>query len=115
MIIIEQTDEDGTIIEFEFSDDMRAYKSYIKETEQYHSFGDKPAIVYASGYKCWYKNGKFHRENDQPAVVYPHGVKYWYKNDKLHRDNDQPAIVYVDGSKVWYKNGKLVKAEGPTK
>jgi hypothetical protein len=53
----------------------------------WHSFDDKPAIIYKncednqrSGSKWWYINGKQHRE-DGPAVIFPDGSQLWYLND----------------------------------
>ena len=50
---------------------------------EYHSIGDRPAIMWSNGNKCWYKNGKYHREGDKPAIIYSDGNKYWYKNGKF--------------------------------
>ena len=59
-------------------------------------------VIYYDGTKCWInKNGKFHRDNDKPAQIYKSGTKYWFKNGKFHRDNDKPALIYSDGSKYW--------------
>jgi len=42
---------------------------------------DGPAIEYADGTKCWYRDGRLHRE-DGPAVEHVGGSKYWYLNDR---------------------------------
>ena len=86
--------------------DYYSYNAY----GQLHSRGDKPAIVWPDGTKCWYKNGNCHRAGDNPAVISPDGTKYWYKNGKYHRDGDNPAIIYPDGTKFWYKNGNYITA-----
>jgi hypothetical protein len=66
-------------------------------------------IVYASGNKAWYLNGKYHRE-DGPATEWADGTKGWYLNDKLHRE-DGPAVEWADGYKEWFLNGKGVTEE----
>ena len=43
---------------------------------------DGPAIEFADGTKCWYRNGQRHRE-DGPAIEHANGDKYWYFRDKL--------------------------------
>lgn len=81
---------------------------YWKNTQgQLHREGDKPAIEYANGDKCWFQNGKRHRNGDQPAAECANGDKHWYQNGKLHRNGDQPAIEYASGNKIWYQNGKF--------
>lgn len=72
-----------------------------------HSFNDKPAVVFDTGRKEWFKRGSYHREDDKPAIVNSNGSQYWYKNGKYHRDNDKPAITYIFGESRWYQNGLL--------
>jgi len=39
------------------------------------------------------------------VLVYDSGSKEWYLNGKLHRE-DGPAYEDSDGTKIWYLNGK---------
>ena len=71
-----------------------------------HRDDDKPAAIYANGYKAWYKNNKLHRDNDKPAAIHSDGTKEWWVNGKRHRDNDQPAVIYASGARSWYKHGE---------
>ena len=64
---------------------------------------DGPAVEYANGSKCWYKEDKYHR-TDGPAAEYANGTKHWYKDGKLHR-TDGPPIESYNGSKYWYIDG----------
>jgi len=73
---------------------------------------DGPAVIYRSGSKAWYKNGKLHHRVDGPTIIYSNGGKAWYKNGELHRD-DGPAVIYSDGTKEWYKNGERHRDDGP--
>ena len=52
-----------------------------------------------------YRNAesRLHR-TDGPAVEYANGSKCWYKEDKYHR-TDGPAVELADGSKFWYIDG----------
>ena len=72
---------------------------------------DGPAIEYADGSKCWYKNGQRHR-TDGPAIERVDGTKHWYQNNHLHR-TDGPAIERADGTTGWYQNGRLHRTDGP--
>ena len=85
-------------------DEYGILRSYNKN-RKYHSFNDKPAIIYPNGSKYWYKNGNLHRGDDQPAIIYPDGTKHWCINGKHHRNNDKPAIIGSSGTKRWYVNG----------
>ena len=67
---------------------------------------DGPAIEYADGSKCWYKNGQRHR-TDGPAIERADGTKHWYQNNHLHR-TDGPAIERADGTTGWYIDGKVM-------
>jgi hypothetical protein len=89
---------------FEIEDDLTTYKSRLKETNLFHSFNGKPAIVSERGDKYWYINGKLHQK-DGPALVDRWGDKYWYIGGKRHRENG-PAIEWANGDKSWYINGK---------
>jgi len=45
---------------------------------------DGPAVEWANGNKCWYKNGKYHRKNG-PAIECANGDKeYWYNGKRLN-------------------------------
>ena len=44
-----------------------------------------------------------HRE-DGPAVEWADGDTCWYRDGKLHRE-DGPAVEYVDGSEEWWIDG----------
>ncbi len=46
---------------------------------------------------------------DQPAVMYASGGREWWQNGKLHRGGDLPAIVRANGSQEWYDNGIMYK------
>ena len=52
------------------------------------------------------ENNQFHSYNDQPAIIYANGAKKWFQHGSYHRDNDQPAIIWADGTKLWYQHGK---------
>ena len=67
------------------------------EDGKIHSIGDKPAVIWSSGNKFWYKNGKYHRDGDKPAVIWSNGDKSWYKNGKCHRDGGKPAVIWSTG------------------
>ena len=66
-------------------------------------------MVWASGTKRWYLNGKQHRE-DGPAIECADGTKRWYLNGELHRE-DGPAEEWASGTKYWYLNGKQLTEE----
>ena len=68
------------------------------------SYKTYEVLVYDSGSKEWYLNGKLHRE-DGPAVEWSDGDKEWWLNGKRHRE-DGPAIEWSNGYKEWYLNGK---------
>jgi hypothetical protein len=55
---------------------------------------------------CWYSpQYELNREDDKPAIIYNTGTKIWYKNGLRHRDNDKPAVEYYDGRRAYWKNG----------
>ena len=68
---------------------MRTY--YSKNYEPPEDASGEYLVIYSSGTKIWYLNGKYHRE-DGPAILWNNGNKHWYLNGKLHR-KDGPAIV----------------------
>jgi hypothetical protein len=45
-----------------------------------------------------------------PAIVWASGGKQWFLNGKLHRE-DGPAVVYADGEKEWHLNGDFVSKQ----
>ena len=63
-----------------------------------HRDGDLPAVIRASGNRCWYQSGMLHRDDDLPADVYANGARCWYQNGALHRDGDLPAVIRADGT-----------------
>ena len=44
---------------------------------------------------------------DGPAVIYPSGTRAWYQNGRLHR-TDGPAVVRADGSSDWFLRGSFM-------
>jgi len=69
-------------------------------------------IIWPSGYKAWFLNGKHHRE-DGPAIE-NNGDTHWYLNGKRHRIGG-PAVERADGYKAWYVNGIRHREDGPAK
>lgn len=80
-------------------------KRWFDDKGRLHRDGDKPAIEYKSGKKCWYRKGQLHRDNDKPALIDEDGNQRWYHHGMLHRDNDQPAICIGD-QQYWYQYDK---------
>ena len=71
-----------------------------------------PTEIYESGTMIWRNESwEIHSCDDRPAVIYASGTKWWYKNGERHRDGDKPAVIFADGEKRWYKNGKFIKEE----
>jgi len=65
-----------------------------------------PSYINKYGTMYWFnKYGEYHSNGDRPAIIYSDGEKRWYKNGQIHRDSDKPAIIYSDGDKYWFKNG----------
>lgn len=102
------TDEDGNVRHF-------INGAYGRED-------DLPAVEYANGGKCWYKEnpkrggfGQFpavlHRGGG-PAVTRPDGRPTYFENGKLHR-LDGPAHITEDGIQKWFIEDKFVKAVYP--
>ena len=56
---------------------------YTEKDKLYHSYDDKPAIIFKSGSQHWYKDGKLHRDNDLPAIIKHDGIAVWYMDNKL--------------------------------
>lgn len=69
---------------------------------EYDSYLDEPTIVWFSGNKYWYKNGKLDRKIG-PAII-TESSECWYTENKLNR-LDGPAIIYTNGSKQYYIEG----------
>jgi hypothetical protein len=82
---------------------MDIYKETRDANGRLHSLDDKPAKVTDGTYE-WFKNGQRHRDNNKPAIIYPSGAKSWYKDNLVHRD-DGPAFTYSNGDEAWYMNG----------
>jgi len=69
-------------------------------------------IIDEEGNQQWFnKAGELHRENDLPAVIWKSGFKEWYINGKRHRENDMPAVIFKSGYKVWWVNGNHIRSE----
>jgi len=51
---------------------------YYNENDQLHREGG-PAVLYTTGFRDWYINGKRHRI-DGPAYIRPDGFGAWYIN-----------------------------------
>jgi hypothetical protein len=58
-------------------------------------------IVDEHGNTFYYKDNKLHSYNDLPAIIYSSGAKFWYQNGKIHR-LDGPAETYVNGKEYYY-------------
>ena len=70
----------------------------------------EPSYINEYGTMYWYnKYGDYHSTGDRPAVIYSSGQKEWYKNGKHHRNEDNPAVIWSNGEKRWFKNGKIIK------
>jgi hypothetical protein len=61
-------------------------------------------MVFDTGDKEWYLDGKLHRE-DGPAVEFTNGCRGWWINGKRHRE-DGPALEFADGTKKWFIEGR---------
>lgn len=75
--------------------------------DEYHSYNDKHALLYANGTKVWFQHGMIHRDGTLPAVIHHDGSLEWYRHGKLHRDDDLPAVEYIDGRRFWYQCGLI--------
>ena len=78
---------------------------------EFHSYDDKPAVVFHNGELHWYEYGKRHRD-DGPAITHPSGYQVWYCNGKYHRD-DGSAVIHYDGGQEWYRHGVIHRDDGP--
>jgi len=66
-------------------------------------------VIFNSGYKYWFKDGKRHRINS-PAVEYEDREKEWWAKEwwvdgLLHRI-DGPAVEWKTGFVIWGVDGK---------
>lgn len=92
---------------------------------------EETLVVFKSGIKKKYKNGKLHSSYG-PAVEYPNGDVEYYKEGLLHREGgpavikggyieyrlygalhriNGPAIIYPGGLMKWYINNELIKVD----
>jgi hypothetical protein len=130
-----------------FWDSLRRYNNFISfsshtnviyfmnDKDQLHRVGG-PAVLFDSGLKLYFHNGKLHRTNG-PAVVWEDGHNQWWVNNKLHRvngpaligngwkewyfegkkhrDGDEPSYIstFSGGEKRWYKHGLLHRDDNP--
>lgn len=65
-----------------------------------------------------YKDNKLHQDDDKPALIFKSGIKYWYKHGKKHRGIDlngviNPAAIYPTYPKCWYNEGVTHRIDGP--
>ncbi len=58
-------------------------------------------VVTKSGSIKTYKNGKLHSDNDDPAIIFSTGSKVWYLEGKKTRIGG-PAETYSDGRIRWW-------------
>jgi len=80
---------------------------YFNEKKQLHR-EDGPAIIWLSGDKEWFLNGKRHRQG-APAIEFAE-VKVWYIDGKKHRE-DGAAVEYNEESlNQYFLRDKEVKA-----
>jgi len=70
-----------------------------------HRDGDRPAVIFPSGERWWYKKGITHRGGDRPAVIQADGTRMWARDGELHRDGGRPAVIDADGDRRWYTLG----------
>ena len=83
---------------------LNMFKSAMDNSQIRHNW---EVLIYASGSRCWHKNGKLHRDDDLPAVIHSDGTKEWWFNGLRHRGNDQPAIICSNGFMEWWDYGVL--------
>lgn len=104
-MVEKEVDLDPTIINL---GDLVEYLHPV--TKRLHRL-DGPAVIYSSGLKLWYVNGKLHRE-DGPAIEDPDRYRVWYVNGNIHREYG-PAVERLNGTKEWYIDGKRHRLDGP--
>jgi len=69
-------------------------------------------MEWKDGSKFWLEdNGKLGRNVlDEPSIIYASGSKFWYRNGRLFRQNG-PAVVYANGdTKYHFVDGIEVRA-----
>jgi len=82
------------------------------ERDMWNRLKEPAPIIDEEGNQQWFnKAGELHRENDLPAVIWKSGFKEWYINGKRHRENDMPAVIFKSGYKVWWVNGNHIRSE----
>jgi len=66
----------------------------INSKGKHHSFDDKPAMIWADGDKCWYKDGEIHRSHGPAYLSEDKSYKAWWLNGKeSHWEISQEIIV----------------------
>jgi hypothetical protein len=67
-------------------------------------------IEFPNGEKNWLRAGMWHREDGGPAIIFASGTKLWYRDGRCHRAGG-PAIEFADGCVEYRINGKQVSKE----
>ncbi len=80
-------------------DGIKYYNQDVVTSRAY----DRPAEV-GPEYVKWLKNGKRHRNGDKPALIWKDGTKCWFQNGKLSRLNG-PAYIDCVGREEYWING----------
>ena len=62
-------------------------------------------IINDFGDKSYYLNGNLHREGG-PAIEYARGSKCWYKDGKRHREDGRPAVEHANGQRFYIEKNK---------
>ena len=57
--------------------------------------------------KKYMVEGRLHKEGNLPAILYASGFRQWYKNGVLHNDTG-PAEISACGSANYWLNGRAV-------
>jgi len=84
------------------------------ERDMWNKLKEPAPVIDEYGDKYWRNNaGELHRENDLPAVIWKSGYKEWWVNGKRHRENDLPVVISSTGRKEWWANGKFIKSDPP--
>lgn len=65
-------------------------------------------VVTKAGSIKTYKNGKLHSYNDDPAIIFSTGSKMWYLEGKKTRIGG-PAETYSDGRIMWWLDDVLLR------
>ncbi len=85
-------------------------KEYLNKKGERHR-EDGPAVIWDSGRREWWLNGKLHRI-DGPAIETADGSKEWWVNDERHRE-DGPAVERGNGIREWWVNGRRHRIGAP--